>query len=294
MNTFLAGIGTTVGVLLAVLLLFGAFTATVDAGQSCVVTTFGQIDGVAIAGIHLKWPWNTYHCFSIRELVYETSDQPKESGADYKDVTVDGQTSDGQAIRASYSVRFSVPPEKSMDAYRRVGQDMAQVTERVVKFYSRSSVRLSLQKYEAETLYSGDIFAVQSQIESLLKPLFADQDVDLSSFVLRKITFSDDYVKAVEAKQIAKQNITTQQYAAEAAANEAIKKKNLAKGDADAVIENARGDAESIRLRGEALRLHPEVLQYTFVQGLKNIPTIFLPSDRVVPFLPLPTPAPTK
>ena len=177
---------------------------TVDAGEACASTRFGAVTDEVGPGLHLKVPGvQRYHCFSTRSVVYETLDDPRSSEADFRDVAVNAQTSDGQQIVVKYSVRFHVPLESAGRIYREAAQNMDEVTERVVRFHSRSVVRLSMQEYSAQKIYSQSIFDVEETIEYRLRPLFAEKGVELESFALRKIDFDQDYVDAVEKKQIA-------------------------------------------------------------------------------------------
>jgi regulator of protease activity HflC (stomatin/prohibitin superfamily) len=185
-----------------------------------------------------------------------------------------------------------VTRESVRQMYREVSRDMEDVNERVVRFHSRSVVRLSMQEYSAQKIYSQSIFDVEETIESRLRPLFAEKGVELESFALRKIDFDKDYVDAVEKKQIAQERIKTAEYEAESAVNEAKRQAELAKGEAQAQVERARGEAEAIGLRGEALRGNPDVLRLNFVERLSNVQWGILPAEAVTPFLPLPAPTP--
>jgi len=244
-------------------------------------------------GLHLKLPGvQRYHCFSTRSVVYETLDDPRSSEADFRDIAVNAQTSDGQQIVVKFSVRFHVTRESVRRMYREVARDMEDVNERVVRFHSRSVVRLSMQEYSAQKIYSQSIFDVEETIDSRLRPLFAEKGVELESFALRKIDFDKDYVDAVEKKQIAQERIKTAEYEAESAVNEAKRQAELAKGEAQAQVERARGEAQAIGLRGEALRGNPDVLRLNFVERLSNVQWGILPAEAVTPFLPLPAPTP--
>ena len=263
------------GGIIALVLIVAAFAIlrTVDQGEICVVTAFGKVTRIASPGLNGRWPLvERFNCFSSRAAVYETSDAPGESQADYTDVTVNANTSDGQVIDVRYSVSFHIEPEQAMTVYTQVAKNNKEVVERVVKFYSRSHVRLILQENQADYLYSGSIIEVQSEVEAKLKDLFAENYVTLDSFVIRKISFDPDYVAAIEQQQIAKENIETAQYNSQAAVYSAQQTAELAKGQAQANIEIAKGDAESIRIKaiaeaealatkGQALRSLPEMLK---------------------------------
>lgn len=289
---------TVVGVVILVLAcgLFSrvSFLVPVDQGERCAVTNFGQLVGEAGPGLHWRWPMITgYQCFSVRDVVYETSDQPDQSQADYRDFAVPGQTSDGQQISVKYSVRFYADPNHVQDLYANVGQNMGDVNERVIKFHSRSLVRLTMQKYEALTLYSGNLIDVQNDIEKEMQRLAAQKYTVVDAFVLRKIDFDPDYVDAVEKKQIAFEGIQTAKYNAEQAVNEAQKKVNEAKGDAEAQIIAAQAEAQAIELKGQALRTNPQVIQYTFVEQLQGVQWGIMPfSGNTTPLIQIPSGGP--
>jgi len=290
--------GTAVAVVLIVLVIvLGSSARTVDAGETCVVVRFGEIRGHLSQGLHFVTPLVTsLRCYPLRTVVYETSDQPNESKADYTDFTVDANTSDGQQVQITFGVGFHIEPDEAEYVYRNVGATTIQVVERVVKFNARSVVRKIAQDFEASALYTGDIFRFEEDIRVQLETLFAAQHITLDTFALRKIAFDENYVQAIEQQQIAKEGIETARFQSQAAEFEANRTAALAKGDAQASIERATGNAEAvriaaaaeadaIRLRGEALKSFPEVLQLNFIEALRTIQWMVLPSD-IVPLIP--------
>lgn len=298
-------IALTVLIVLVGVLVLNPFR-TVDAGEACAVVRFGKIVGTAGPGLHVVPPVVTkLYCFTTRAAVYETSNEPGQSLADYTDFPVTAQTSDGQPIEVTFSVRWRVLPENVGNIYALVGENDAAVNERVVKFHSRNVVRLDMQNNSASKLYSGEIFDVEQNIADLLTPLFADKYVVMDKFAIRKVSFQDAYIDAIERQQIAQENIETAEYEAQAATYTAQKTVELAKGDAtaeierakgyaQAEIERAKGDAAAIEERGKALRQYPEILQLEFIQQLENAKWLTLPQN-IVPFMDLtPTETPTE
>jgi regulator of protease activity HflC (stomatin/prohibitin superfamily) len=149
-------------------------------------------------------------------------------------------------------------------------------------------------------LYTGNIQRVQEELEEQLRPLLADKGVILEAFGLRKIDFEDDYVQAIEQKQIEAENVTTERNRAEQAKWRAQSAIEVAKGEAQATIENARGDAErvkllaaaeaeAIQLKGEVLEQYPEIIQLQFVNSLTDpnsrVNWGIMPQSNVLPFL---------
>jgi regulator of protease activity HflC (stomatin/prohibitin superfamily) len=170
----------------------------------------------------------------------------------------------------------------------------------VVKFHSRILARNIPKEYEALDLYTGNIQQVQEEFEAQLRPLLQTKGVILEAFGLRKIDFREDYVQAIEQKQIEAENVITEKNRAEQAKWRAQGAIEEAKGQAQATIENAKGnaekikllaaaEAESIELKGEALQKYPEVIQLEFVVTLSNpdsnVTWGIIPQNSVLPFL---------
>ncbi len=251
--------------LLAFLAIFGGIVGVtaisdsivqIEAGTVGVVKRFGNIIGVFNPGLNFKMPFvDQVVIYRTQEIVYETSANPESSRADYRDYEVDTATSDGQQIRARYTVRFRIRPERAPDILRNLGTE-AEVVEKVVKASSRVHVRNILKRYEANELYSGNVEKAQQEIADRLRADFEKAGLELTFFGLRSIQFTDEYKQAVERKQIEAENVITKQHLAEQAKYE--KERTITQAEAEAERQRlerigiARGEAEAVKLRAEA------------------------------------------
>ena len=88
----------------------------------------------------------------------------------------------------------------------------------------------------------------------------------LDEILIRNISFSPEFEKAIEQKQIAQQDSQRMQYVLDKERQEKDRK----------IIE-AQGEAESIRLKAIVLAQNPALIQYEYVQklapGVKTIIT---------------------
>src|SRR3990172_5863831 len=141
----------------------GGLAATLSAwnpvnyGEVEAVTEFGALTGVILEeGGNWKKPFTQgTREFSILTHTYETSEHPDESKADYRDFPVTAQTSNGQQIEVTYTVKFRVDKNQVIPVLRTWGS-IDEVVENVVKADSRSWARKLAQDYQAEELFSGD------------------------------------------------------------------------------------------------------------------------------------------
>jgi len=194
----------------AVAALMGSFTQ-VEAGSVAVVKQFGRVVGVFQPGLNWKLPFiqETIR-YRTQEILYETSEDPTKSNADYRDLEVDTATSDGQQILARYTVRFRIDGSKAADIVNNLGTE-EEVVEKVVKANSRVHARNILKQFPASDLYSGNVERAQSEISRRLADDFSKEGLELIFFGLRSIQFTEAYRNAVEQKQIEKENIATKE-----------------------------------------------------------------------------------
>ncbi|MCE5330265.1 prohibitin family protein [bacterium] len=258
------------------ILIFNSFVI-VNAGNVKVLTQFGRTTGVVFnPGFHVKAPFiqNTVN-YSTRQVTYETSDNSESSTANFRDFVIDTTSSDGQQITLKYTIRFSIDAKQAVWILNNIGT-MDDLVEKVVKAESRSISRNIPKKYTAAQLYSKEVFDVQEEIYNTLKEKFNKNGVIMDDFLLRKIDFTDQYFNVLEEKQIAQEKIVVEKNILE---QEKIKKEQ--------VIVQAQAEAEQIKIKGEALKLYPQIIQLEFIQKMSpNINWGILP-EGVLPFLDL-------
>ena len=101
---------------IALIMTLSAFR-TIEAGEVGVVTRFGKVTGrILDPGLSVINPLTDgVITYNTKKVIYETTaaEKQKDSFADYKDYPVDTNTTDGQQVDVSYTVRFSVDPTKA-------------------------------------------------------------------------------------------------------------------------------------------------------------------------------------
>ena len=201
--------------IIVLLLLLGSFTV-VEYGTVGLISRLGKVtDKKLYPGLHFKVPVvDKTIKYNTQKVTYEASVNPEESEATYSDYPVDTTTQDGQQVEIRYTVRFSVDPTKAKWVAENIGLEK-DVVEKVVKTDSRIFARNIPREYRAEELYTGNVTSVSTKIENTLRPKFEANGLLLDEFGIRQIQFEQDYIDAVEAKQIAKERVTTEKHKAE-------------------------------------------------------------------------------
>jgi len=247
---------------------------TVQAGTVGVVKRLGAVRQEFKPGLHMIVPFvDRVVIFPTLKKNYEASDSPQSSMADYPDIIVSALTSDGQQIKVGITARFMIAPGKAAWILQNLGSEREYV-EKVVKTEIRGSGRRVPTKFAAYDLYTKKSYEAQQALFDEIGPKFEKNGLILDEIVIRNITFTPEYAKTLEEKQIALENITTEKNKLE---QEKIRKEQK--------IVEAEGDAKSIEIRQAALTKNPTIIQWEFVQKLApNVQWGIMP-DKVIPVI---------
>lgn len=250
---------------------FFSMVKIIDTGTVGVVTRMGKVTGrVLDPGAHTVTPFiDGVIRYNTQKVIYETAtaDGQKNSKADYKDYPVDTNTEDGQRVDIYYTVRFSVDPTSANWIAQHIGSEGALV-EKVVKTESRIWARNIPRRFSADALYTGSgSQEVQNEIFQALQETFKNNGLILDSVGIREIKFSDDYINAIEAKQIEFVKVETEQNKAE-----------QAKYQKEQRITNAEGQAKEQELQRQTIS--DELLRKMWIERWDGkLPTYMLGGD---------------
>jgi regulator of protease activity HflC (stomatin/prohibitin superfamily) len=246
----------------------------IQAGTVGVVKRLGAVHRELSPGMHFIFPLlDKIVVYPTVKKTYEASDISAQSKADFPDIIISALTSDGQQIKVGITARFMIQPGKAAWILQNLGTEEEYV-EKVVKTEIRGSGRRVPTKFAAYDLYTKRSYEAQQALFDEIAPKFDKNGLILDELVLRNITFTAEYAKTLEEKQIALEIITTEKNKLE---QEKIRKEQK--------IVSAEGDAKSIEIRQAALSKNPTIIQWEFVQKLApNIQWGILPQN-IVPFV---------
>jgi len=312
--------GAVTGVILAVVL--ALLLNTVSAGlvfiqpqeRGVVISAIapdGFRDTILQPGLHWVIPYAEHvKTYSISKSTYTMSIAQHE-GPIKGDDSIAARTADGQEVYIDSSIIFALDPEKILDVHI-AWQD--RYVDGLVRPTVRGVIRDAVSQFRVNEVYSTKRDQLLEMMTSDLREALERNGLLLSDFVLRNITFTDEYAASIEQKQIAEQRAQEAEYVVEQRKQEAEQARQVARGQKDAAIIEAEGRAESkvieaeaeqeaLQLIAEVINDNPELLNYRYIEKLsQNIDVMLLPNDNPY-LLPLPeldnlrsggeTPAPT-
>jgi len=269
-----------------------------------VVTALGQ-GGIRPqplgSGLHWIIPFaERVERYSILRQTYTMSSVGAE-GQVTGDDSIQVRTKDGQQVQVDASVIYAVDPGRVVNLYttwRKTYEDG------LVRPQARGIIRDAASQYGVEEIVTSKRIEMEQEVTEELTRIFAENNLILQDFVLRNIRFSDEYAAAVEQKQIAEQLAQQAAFVVQQRKQEAEQARQVAQGQADAVVIRARADADSkviqakaeaeaLQLISQALKDNPDLITFRYIEKIApNVQVMYLPSNS--PYLiPLPTaPAP--
>ena len=240
---------------------------SIPAGSTGVV--FDKLSGgikeeTLPSGISLKLP------FIQQVTVINTRLQEETINSKRNPITA--LTKDGQKVNVEVTVQYIINTTDASKLYEEIGMDYK---SKVVTAGIRSIVREVITGFDSTELFNNESRKkAQEQMRAQLEKNYKENYIELKNVLIRDVKFSDKYLDAIEEKKVAEQQIQKAEF-----------ERKEAEVRNEITVLNAKAEAESMKLKGEALRSSPELVQLKFVE--KMAPSInwgILP-DGAVPMI---------
>jgi regulator of protease activity HflC (stomatin/prohibitin superfamily) len=246
--------------------------------------------------------------YPISRQTYTMSIADRE-GAIQGDDSIAARTADGQEIFVDASVIYAIDPNQVVKVHID-WQD--RYTDGLVRPLSRGVIRDVVSQYKVEEVVTSKRTDMTARINADMQQKLNANGLMLVEFILRNITFSPEYAASVEQKQVAEQQAQQAAFVVDQRRQEAEQARQVAQGQADAVVINAKGaadatviqaqaEAQALQLIAEALQNNDNLLLYQYINKLApGVQVMLVPNNNpyllTLPTLPAPTetPSPTQ
>ena len=226
--------------------------------------------------------------YPISRFAYTMSIAPNE-GEIQGDDSITARTSDGQEIFVDASVIYAINPSEVVKVHID-WQD--RYADELVRPLARGIIRDVVSQYKVEQVVTSKRTEMVDQISTDMKEKLGINGLNMIDFILRNITFSPEYAASVEQKQVAEQLAQQAAFVVEQRRQEAEQARQVAQGQADAVVINAQGAAdariiqanaekEALQLIADALRNNDSLLLYQYINQIApGIKVMLVPNDN--------------
>jgi len=238
--------------------------AIVNAGTRGVVMKFGKVQDVILdEGIHPIMPIVT----TIKSLSVRVQKNDIPAAAASKDL---------QDVKINVALNWSIDPTRVNEVFQQIG-DEQQIVLRIINPAVAEVVKAATAKKNAEEIITKRT-ELKQEIDNQIKERLAPYGLLVQDISLVDVTFSPEFAKAIEAKQIAEQEAKRAEFIAQKATQEA-----------QAEINRAKGQAEAQRLVRQTIT--PELLQKQAIEKWDGrFPTV-MTGNGTLPFIHVTPPA---
>ncbi|NMG06855.1 prohibitin family protein [Brasilonema sp. UFV-L1] len=241
----------------------------VNPGQAGVLSILGKArDGALIEGIHLIPPFISV--VDVYDLTVQKFEVPAESS-----------TKDLQTLSARFAINFRIDPTQIVDIRRKQGT-LENIVNKIIAPQTQESFKIAAARRTVE-----EAITQRSQLKEDFDMALGQRLDKYGIIVLDTsvvdLTFSPEFARAVEEKQIAEQRAQRAVYIAREAEQEAQAEINRAKGKAEA----QRLLAETLKAQGGELVLQKEAIEAWKTGGAQMPKVLVMSGDTKssVPFL---------
>lgn len=232
--------------------LFASITR-VGTGEIAVMTRFGRVTGQELGeGIHLKNPFDKPNKYDVKVQKEEA-----EAAAASKDL---------QDVNSTLVLNYSLEAGQVSEIHQNVGKIYK---EKLIDPAIQEVFKAATAKYDATTLIT-DRAGVKKEAYDLLRERLEPYGITVLDLSITNFSFSPEFAKAIEDKQVAQQNAEKAKFNAQ-----------KAEQDAQAEINRAKGSAEAQRLQQQTLT--PLLVQKQFIEKWDGkLPTYFGGEDLLL------------
>ena len=237
---------------LAIVVVLVASVRIIPTGNTGVVLTLGKAsDNVMKEGLNFTIPFvQTVAVINNKIQVVE--------------VNAPAVSKDLQTVNSVIAVNFRVGLESGAKVYKNIGKDYKDV---LLLPAIQECIKSVTAKYTAEELITMRA-QVGIEIKETLETKVNTHGIIIEEFNIVNFEFSEEFNAAIEAKQVAEQNLikteTEQKQAIVVAESEAKRKVIAADAEAEATLKKAQAQAEANKLLSQSLT--DTIVEYQMIQ----------------------------
>jgi regulator of protease activity HflC (stomatin/prohibitin superfamily) len=256
------------GIIAAVIVLIGANCfMIINPGQAGVLSVLGKAqDGVLLEGLHYKPPFIS--SVDIYDITVQKFEVPAQSS-----------TKDLQDLTASFAINFRLDPLQVVEIRRKQGS-LQSIVAKIIAPQTQESFKIAAARRTVEEAITKRTELKQDFDDALGERLQKYGIIVLDTSVV-DLTFSPEFAKAVEEKQIAEQRAQRAVYVAQEAEQQAQAEVNRAKGKAEA----QRLLADTLKAQGGGLVLQREAIE-AWREGGAQMPKVLVMGGESIPNVP--------
>lgn len=254
--------------------------------EVAVVTTPSGVRSVPLhTGWHLVAPWNDIHYMDKTVWVYTCANSTKEGAKPNADA-IWAPTKDGIKMGFDVSVSWRIIADEAPWIYQNVTENdggnsgrYIWLEENVIRPKLKSAMALTVSNYTPIEAYSTKRQNIQDDILRRITDECKQYKLKIDNVDVREVYYNDDFEKSINQKKLEEQKVLT--------LIEITKQKDeqlkQAQIDKNIAIEKAKGESESLKIKGQSITNNPKIIQLEWINKWNGqLPTYMMGSGQGV------------
>lgn len=263
---------------------------TQSVGEAKVIVNWGgTVAGVdSTSGFGVKAPWQTVVNFDLfsQTLTYAGTDKaPDYTGGKVNGQEITSNVQGGAQANMDVQITYNLDPSHVIDLYKQF-RSQERFTQQIVNQRVLSTIRAVPPNYDAISFRGEKRAEAQTTMQQNLAGALSQYGVDVQQVSLQDIRYNADVEQSIQSVQVAQQKQAESEALQRAATVDAQTAVIKAQGEANAVIEKAKGDAQANDLIAKSLS--PEVLQQHYFDAISQGKETFIVPQGTAPLVSIP------
>lgn len=244
-----------------------------------VYTPSGIVETPLHSGWHIVAPWNKVYRMDKTVWVYTFAQTVKDGSTPNSDA-IWAPTSDAFKLGYDISVTWRIDPDQAAWVYSNIseqdGSDEARykwIEDNIIRAYTKLALTTVTKNYNVIEAYSIKRDEIQQKTFELLSKELESRKLILEAVNIREVHYNKEYEDAINKKKLAEQealrlvDVTKQK-------EEQLKQYRI---DKDIKIQQAQGEAEALRIKGNSINSNPQIIQLEAISKWNGVmPSILI------------------
>ena len=198
------------------------------------------------------------------------------------------QTVEGMQVNADIGISYSIKPDKVSDIFQKYRKGVSEITDIYLRNMVRDALVTTASTLKVENVYGRGKTELMDSVEKMVRDQVSPFGINIEKiYWIGEIRLPESVIQALNAKIGATQKAAQRENEVAQSRAEADKKIEEARGEAESRLAVAKAEAEAIRIKGEALRENPRLVELSAIEKWNGV----LPQYSMggsVPFIQLP------
>jgi len=211
--------------------------------------------------------------------------QDSQAGSE-TDESISFQTVEGMSVNADIGISYAIDPAKVSEVFQKYRKGVGEITDMYLRNMVRDALVKAASDQPIETVYGRGKTELIAEVEEEVRRQVSPIGINVERvYWIGDIRLPQAVINSINAKIQATQIAQQRENEVAAARAEADKAVAQARGESESRLMMAKAEAEAIRIKAEALRENPKLVELNAVEKWDGKLPVNMYGSSPLPFL---------